>query len=291
MPEFDPENVPPSEIHKYLARPFKSVEEMLSKLVDAARSRPDGCFLNDKTSTLAVGTVAAGIYAGFVKAMGDKPLDLTETKAGDLTLDIPKPIRTTAINTYIPLLGAFIKAALDVDMLANALNEISKTIIDINGGDPTKGSEDFRRLIMAAGAAMKKCIDNITHPSFIMDEDDECDCPACVLRRDLKKALDAKQESKAGDDPTLPKDIKGIVQKLAKEEGKSMSDFKVQKMPVNIDATKPETWKAELDKLDIPEEVKKEILKAMRAELLKAKGKGFGEVEPPTGFDIRLGGN
>lgn len=261
-------------IEKFLTRPYADLKELLDAIHAAAKTRPDGTFMSDKVSTVAMGIAAHNVLRAFSKAY--KPgeeINLIADECSKPYEHTDEITRTTIVNAFVPLLSAAVKAFNDVDLLAGVVDGIAKVLCDVrekHENDSEPYSQDFLESAKRITKLMKPLVGNVSHGQLVGDdEENNCGCPACTLRRAVK----AKH---------------GVLDPKAKDKAKGKANdipVEVHHMQLNLNPEKPETWEQEIAKLGVPEEVQKMILAKMQEEH-GVESKPSPKMQPPTGFNV-----
>ena len=271
-----PHKTTPANIRKFLIRPYKNLDELLTALREAMETRPEGTFLSDGASTVAMGIAAHNVLDAFKKAYDDNDtVDLVADQCSKPYEKLSEATKIAIVNSFLPMLATAVKAINDVDLLTKAMDKVAKTLCEIRDTHTDEGepySEDFLKVAKAISKVMGKVVGKVAHPGLIPDGEpgsggDTCDCPGCQMRRAMKAAgaTEKKPEPEASDDG----------------DGVKME---VEHMKLTLDPNKPESWDKEIAKLQVPDEVKQMILSSVKAEYQKKNP--TAKMPPPTGFNV-----
>ncbi len=204
--------------------------------------------------------------------------DDSRRKLEELYDDCHPMIKQLALRSFIPNLAFYTDASMGRKAVTMAFCEIMSAIIEFLPADVAckhKPSVDF---VKAAHGIAKKLGDVLgfdpeQYKKSKEDDDEDCDCPACTLRRKLIAQLHKEEKPSVEvirldpNDPNLPEEVKEIVESIQKN-GETPA---LQQVTAKINYTKPDEWDEALEQF--PEVARADILRELRKQYRNATGK------------------
>jgi hypothetical protein len=201
--------------------------------------------------------------------------DDSRRKLEELYDDCHPMIKQLALRSFVPNLAFYTDACLGRKALTIAFCEIMSAIIEFLPADVARKHTPSRAFVTKAHEIAQKLGNNLGFKYDELgkeDDDEDCDCPACTLRRKLVSQLHAAKpkvevSDLSPDDPSLPADVKEIVEGIKEQGGTPV----LQQITAKINFTNPEEWDDAIQKF--PAEARPQILRELRKQYRKATGK------------------